>query len=326
MSVGHERARPSHSVPILLGILIAVAALQIPIAAALKDSDKLQTAATVFTGVFLQTVPFLALGVVLSGMIAAFVSPRVLERALPRNADAAVGVAGLAGMALPGCECSSVPIARRLMDQGAPRAAAVTFLLAAPAINPVVLVSTAVAFPGQPEVVAARFCGSLATALVMGWLWVRIGKAEWIVTHGRIHEHNIGATNWQSFGESARHDLLQSGSFLVVGSVVTAAFHVLMPPWVYDGLAGNLVLAVLVMAALAVALALCSEADAFVAASMSMLPLLPRLVFLVVGPAVDVKLFAMQVGAFGKDFAIRFSPLTLLIAIVSGSVAGLVFL
>lgn len=45
---------------------------------------------------------------------------------------------------------------------------------------------------------------------------------------------------------------------------------------------------------------------------MTMLPLLPRLVFLVVGPAVDVKLFAMQSGMFGRSFAVRFAPATLL--------------
>jgi uncharacterized membrane protein YraQ (UPF0718 family) len=43
-----------------------------------------------------------------------------------------------------------VPVARRLFGKGATGAAALTFLLAAPAINPVMWVATAVAFPGQP--------------------------------------------------------------------------------------------------------------------------------------------------------------------------------
>ncbi len=73
-----------------------------------------QTAVTVFAGVFVQAVPFLLLGVLVSGAIAAFVSPAVLRRVLPRNESAAIGVAGLAGMALPGCECGVVPVARRL--------------------------------------------------------------------------------------------------------------------------------------------------------------------------------------------------------------------
>ena len=68
------------------------------------------------------------------------------------------------------------------------------------------------------------------------------------------------------------------------------------------------------MAVLAFVLSLCSEADAFVAASLTMVPLVPRLVFLVVGPAVDLKLVAMQTGLFGRAFAVRFAPVTLLVA------------
>jgi hypothetical protein len=34
-----------------------------------------------------------------------------------------------------------------------------------------------------------------------------------------------------------------------------------------------------------------------------------RLAFLVVGPMVDMKLFAMQLGMFGRSFAVRLSAL-----------------
>ncbi|WP_245865203.1 permease [Rhodococcoides kyotonense] len=284
-----------------------------------------RTGATIFLGVFVQATPFLVLGVLVSGGIAAFVSPRVLRRLLPSDEKAAVGVLGLAGMALPGCECGAVPVSRRLMDQGAPTSAALAFLLSAPAINPVVLVSTAVAFPGEPRMVLARFVGSLATAWVMGWLWARMGKAEWITA--RLVDHHPGdRSKWETFSEAARHDLLQSGAFLVFGAGAAAVLHVVVPDSVLDHLAGQMLLAVLVMAILAVVLALCSEADAFVAASMSMLPLLPRLVFLVVGPAVDVKLMAMQAGSFGRGFVARFAPATFVVAIVCATVSGYLIL
>jgi uncharacterized membrane protein YraQ (UPF0718 family) len=136
----------------------------------------------------------------------------------------------------------------------------------------------------------------------------------------------VGRTRWETVTEAARHDFLQAGAFLVLGAAAAAALHVLVPPSWYERLAGQMLLAILVLAVLAVVLALCSEADAFVAASMSSLPLLPRLVFLVVGPAVDVKLFAMQAGSFGRGFAIRFAPSTFAVAVVCGSVAGYVFL
>jgi uncharacterized protein len=271
-----------------------------------------------------QALPFLVLGVVVSGLVAAFVTPDRLARWLPRNKGAAILAAGVGGAALPGCECGSVPVARRLFD-GASGAAALTFMLSAPAINPVVLVSTFVAFPGEPRMVLARLVGSLLTALVMGALWLRWGRASWI-TRRLPQTHDAGASRWTIFTEAARHDFLTAASYLVLGAGAAAALRVLLPPWVFDHLAGQMALAVVMMALLAVVLSLCSEADAFVAASLTALPLLPRLVFLVVGPAVDLKLFAMQAGMFGRRFAIRFAPTTFVVATIVATVVGLVVL
>jgi uncharacterized membrane protein YraQ (UPF0718 family) len=212
-----------------------------------------------------------------------------------------------------------------LFSDGAAGAAALTFMLAAPAINPVVLVATAVAFPGQPGMVAARCAASLLTAVIMGAAWSRWGRAEWI-TSRLPKPHDDNTSRWTVFTEAARHDFLQAASYLVLGAAAAAALHVVVPPTVFSHLAGQMVLGILTMALLAFVLALCSEADAFVAASMTMLPLLPRLVFLVVGPAVDVKLFAMQAGMFGRAFAARFAPATFAVATVVATVVGLLCL
>jgi hypothetical protein len=291
------------------------------------DVPAVRTGATVFVAVCVQAMPFLVLGVLVSGLISAFVSPLALRRVLPVTTAAAVPVAGLAGMALPGCECASVPVSRRLMQQGVPPAAALAFLLAAPAVNPVVLVATAVAFPGEPRMVAARFLGSIATALVMGWLWSRFGSPEWIAPRAlRRPERPPCHSAWVVFTDTARHDLVSSGGFLVLGGLTAAALNVLVPASWMASLTGEVLLGILVMALLAVVLALCSEADAFVAASLSAVPLLPRLVFLVVGPAVDVKLIALQAGAFGRGFASRFAPVTFVVAIGCAVLAGVLVL
>jgi uncharacterized membrane protein YraQ (UPF0718 family) len=128
------------------------------------------------------------------------------------------------------------------------------------------------------------------------------------------------------FTEAARHDFLQAASYLVIGAAAAAVLRTLVPAWVFEHVAGNLVLGVTTMALLAVVLALCSEADAFVAASLTMVPLIPRLVFLVVGPAVDVKLVAMQAGVFGRAFAVRFAPVTFVVATIAATVVGLLLL
>lgn len=310
------------SMEVLVGVLLAAALLATTLRNKVLDSAALSTVGTVFCGVFVQAVPFLVLGVVVSGLIAAFVSPQRLARWLPRRPAVAVLAASVGGAALPGCECGSVPLARRLFGAGGlTGAAALAFMLAAPAINPVVLVATAVAFPGAPELVLARAGASLLTAVLMGWAWARWGRAEWVTR--RLP--TVGDTNgsrWVAFIEAARHDFLQAASFLVVGAGAAALLHAVVPAWVFTHLAANLALGVALLAVLAVALALCSEADAFVAASLTMVPLLPRLVFLVVGPAVDVKLFAMQAGMFGRAFALRFAPCTFVVAVASACAIG----
>jgi uncharacterized protein len=314
------------SLEVLCAVLVLALLAQGPLSR-LLDVPAIRTGATIFVAICVQAMPFLVLGVLVSGLIAAFVSPLALRRVLPRRTVAAVPVAGVAGMALPGCECASVPVSRRLMQQGVPPAAALTFLLAAPAVNPVVLVSTAVAFPAEPRMVLARFLGSMSTALVMGWLWARFGRLEWIAQHAlRRRQPQSGRSTFAVFAETARHDLVSSAGFLVLGGLTAAALNVLLPPSWMASLAGQVLVGILVMAVLAVVLALCSEADAFVAASLSMVPLLPRLVFLVVGPAVDVKLVALQSGAFGRGFASRFAPVTFVVAIGCATLAGVLVL
>ena len=325
MAVTEASRRGVTSTELLAAGLLVCALVGTWLRAGVAGNARLATAGTVFCGVFLQAVPFLVLGVMISGLVAAFVSPQRLAGWLPKRSVAAVVAAGLAGAALPGCECGSVPVARRLFADGAVGAAALTFMLSAPAINPVVLVATAVAFPGQPAMVAARASASLLTAVVMGVVWSRWGRPGW-VKPGRPDHHEPDASRWTVFSEAARQDFLQASAYLVIGAAAAATLRVLVPPWVFEHLAGHLAVGVVTMALLAVVLALCSEADAFVAASLTLVPLIPRLVFLVVGPAVDVKLVAMQAGLFGRAFAQRFAPVTFVVATVIATAVGVVLL
>src|SRR5215216_3103294 len=286
----------------------------------------LRTWTTVFVAIVVQALPFLVLGVLISGAITALVSPALLARLLPKSPVLAVPSAALAGAALPGCECASVPIAGRLGARGVQPAAALAFMLAAPAVNPVVLVATAVAFPGQPQMVAARFCGSLLTSVTVGLLWWRVGDQRWVERARRRVAGTGDGPRWLAFSSAARHDLWDAGGWLVVGAAAAATLQVLVPRSLLLAVAGHPVLSVLALGGLAVGLAICSEADAFVAASLREFSLTARLVFLVVGPAVDVKLIAMQSGMFGRRFAARFAPLSFVVAVCWALVVGRVLL
>jgi hypothetical protein len=289
----------------------------------LFEDQVLRNWSTIFVSVTLQALPFLVLGVVLSATISALVPPSWIAGAVPKNAAIAVPTAGIAGALLPGCECSSVPVASRLVSRGVPVGAGLTFLLAAPAINPIVMVSTAVAFPGRPEMVVARFVASLLTAVIVGYLWTGFGRPSWMEDRYVNHDHGSTLDNFVS---TATADFLQAGGYLVAGAGMVASLQTLVPQSVLEHVGGSGAIAILTMAGLAVLLSVCSEADAFVAAGLTQFSFTARLVFLVVGPMVDLKLIALQIGSFGRGFAVRFAPVTLVTAITVGTIVGVVLL
>ncbi|MFV2019115.1 permease [Micromonospora sp. LOL_023] len=311
------------SVEVLAFLLIGLVIFREPLANAISN-PRLQTWTTVFVSVMVQAMPFLVFGVVLSAVIAVFVPRSFWAKALPKHPALAVPVASAAGVVLPGCECGSVPIAGSLIRRGVTPAAALAFLLAAPAINPIVLVSTVVAFPNNPEMALGRGIASLVVAMVMGWLWLRLGRTDWIRLPHRPDLDDLSRA--RAFWAAVRHDIMHAGGFLVIGAMAAASINVLVPERWLQTLADNPVLSILALAVLAVLLSICSEADAFVAASLSQFSLTSRLVFLVVGPMVDLKLISMQAGTFGRRFAYRFAPATFVIAVVVAVAVGTVLL
>jgi uncharacterized membrane protein YraQ (UPF0718 family) len=315
-----QRTATRQSGVAVVAVVVVLAAVFRPVLSNLLDKPAIANWATVFVAITLQAVPFLVLGVTISAAIAAYVPPALLTRLLPSRGQAAVPVAALAGALLPGCECGSVPIARRLIDRGAPTAAALAFLLAAPAINPVVLVATAVAFPGRPEMVAARFLASLLASVLVGWCWLRIGRTDLLRSRHRSHEHE--GTRREVLLAAASHDFLSAGGFLIIGAATAATLQTVVPRTVLDHLAGSGALALLALGVLAVIMAICSEADAFIAASLRQFSATAQLAFMVVGPMVDVKLVALQAGTFGRAFTIRFAPLTFAAALGSAALVG----
>ena len=280
----------------------------------------LETFATIFVAICVQAMPFLVLGVGLSACITAFVPLAFWTRALPSNQGLAVPIAATCGVVLPGCECASVPIAAGLVSRGVRPSSALAFLLSAPAINPVVLVATSVAFYGRPQMVLARFVGSLATAVIVGWVWARFAQPTWMKPPRR--PDLTGTTRAEAFRTTMQHDFLHAGGYLVVGALTAAFLNVVVPRSWLSAVAGHTVWSVLFLAGLAVVLAVCSEADAFVAASLTEFSLTARLAFLVVGPTVDVKLIAMQAGTFGRGFGLRFAPLTFVVAVACSVLVG----
>ncbi|MGW1911722.1 permease [Streptomyces sp. NPDC002076] len=324
--VGSPSVRRIRPWPLGAALVIALGAVALLVLAGTRwvNQPAVQAWRTVCLAITVQALPFLLLGTVLSGAINAFVPAGLFTKVLPKRPALAVPVAGAAGAVLPGCECASVPVAHSLIRRGVTPAAAFAFLLSAPAINPVVLTATAVAFPGNPAMVAARLLASLGTAAVMGWLWLWLGKEKWLrpVLRHRHTGHRQGHSRLREFRLGFQHDFLHAGGFLVLGAMAAATFNVAVPRSVLDAFSGSPWLSVFFLAGLAVLLAVCSEADAFVAASLTGFSPAARLAFMVVGPMVDLKLIALQAGTFGRAFAWRFSTATALVAVAASVLIG----
>ncbi|MEM9948507.1 MAG: permease [Cyanobacteria bacterium P01_D01_bin.36] len=132
---------------------------------------QLNTGITLFLSLLVEAIPFLLIGVAFSSLLLFFVDERWLVGTLPKNAFLGALVGSLLGVFFPVCECGNVPVARRLLVQGAPTAVSVGFLLAAPTVNPVVFWATWVAFRGQPEMVVLRVVCTLLIATMVGWVF-----------------------------------------------------------------------------------------------------------------------------------------------------------
>lgn len=177
--------------------------------------SQLQNAFTLFLSLLVEAMPFLLLGVILSSILLIFVDERRLVALMPRNAVLGAFVGGCIGFLFPVCECGNVPVARRLLVQGMPNAVAVSFLLAAPTINPIVIWSTWVAFRDQPEIVFYRVIFSLFIATVIGIIF-SIQKDPRPLLQTSLAK----SLNWQPQTPEKESIplLLQSGSFLIGNS------------------------------------------------------------------------------------------------------------
>jgi uncharacterized membrane protein YraQ (UPF0718 family) len=121
-----------------------------------------------FLSILFEGLPFLLLGALVSGLIEAFVPARWMTRFLPRSPLLAMLVSGLLGLVFPMCECGVVPVIRRLIRKGLPASCAVTYMLSAPVISPVVLLSTYAAFNQQQPLRMMLFRAGLTYVVAVG--------------------------------------------------------------------------------------------------------------------------------------------------------------
>lgn len=168
---------------------------------------------TLFLSLMVEAIPFLLIGVFFSGILTFFVSERQLLRWMPKNPLLGSLFGSCIGFLFPVCECGNVPVARRLMTQGAPASVAIGFLIAAPTINPIVFWATWTAFRDQPEIVFLRIGLSLAIATLMGFLFSLQSDLSPFLQPSLVT--SLDARRKRQQVRSVENTLLSSGTFFL---------------------------------------------------------------------------------------------------------------
>lgn len=253
---------------------------------------------TLSVSVFVESLPFVFLGIAISILVQVWVPDRVWQRYLPRNPFLRRIALSLLGVLFPVCECGNVPLARGLMMRGLGVGDALTFLLAAPILNPVTIITTYQAFGWEDGILVARIAGAFVIANLLGWLFSRHPDPSALLTasfEARCHT-TPGEPQTRTL-RSARLFTEETATMLpalVAGSAIAGAIQVGVPRSVLVDLGSNPVLSVLVLMLLAFVVAICSNVDAFFILSFSATFMPGGIVaFLIFGAMIDVKMLAL---------------------------------
>lgn len=297
--------------------------------------DSRQDFAFAFLSILFEGIPFILLGTLISGFIDVYLPAGTMDRLLPRNRFLAVMMAGLLGAVFPVCECAVVPVIRRLVTKGLPVACALTYMLAAPIVNPITALSTWKAFQGQDAALmtcSRMFLGYLI-AVAVGFVVMKIPlsailKPKLLETikndateqpaskhgdHDHHHDHegccdhhhhepitDHGVKLVAAF-RSAMKDFVDVAIYFTIGVMITALFNIGMASSL-DGIAHHPVAAPAALMGLAFVLSLCSTSDAFIAATLAKFSWGAKLAFLTFGPMMDLKLLFLYQTVLKKRF------------------------
>jgi uncharacterized membrane protein YraQ (UPF0718 family) len=279
-----------------------------------------------FLALVFEGVPFILLGSLISGVIGSFVPAHIITGLLPKSRFPALLVSGLLGLIFPVCDCGIVPIVRRILKKGVPLSCGITYMLASPIVNPLVISSTIIAFQGQAPLLNAGlrigfgYFIAVMIGLIVGSLQSESILRKGLITTGRPSRTGIriapspdSASEKMEVGfvrkvsaavRMATDDFLGTGLYFMVGAAIAATFNTAVNQRVILPLASDSVLSIVSMMTLSGILTLCSTSDAFIAATFVTFPLAARMAFMIFGPVFDLKLVFLYSALFKKRFVI----------------------
>ncbi|WP_374760872.1 permease [Microbacterium jiangjiandongii] len=305
---------------VLVAALLVVAAIT---PASTPLPDRAQDGLTLAISVLIESLPFVVLGVLLSIVIQVWLPPGAIERWMPRRAWARRAVLSLLGMFIPVCECGNVPFARGLMMRGFSVPETLTFFVAAPIVNPIVILTTHQAFGFDDGILIARLVGGYLVANLIGWLYSLHPDPDALITDRFRDTCDFAATDTGGRGRRSLAqfvvELRAVMPALVIGSGLAGAVHVLVPREALVAIGSNPALSIAVMIALAMIVSICSNVDAFFALSFASTFTPGAIVaFLIVGPIVDIKMLALLRTTYRTPVLVGMTVVVVLFAFAMG--------
>lgn len=269
----------------------------------------------IFSSILLEALPFILLGAILSSVMQIFVTEELIKRFIPKSKVLGSIVASVLGVFLPVCECVTVPITKSLIQKKVPINVAITYMLAAPIVSPLVIVSTYIAFDGNFKIVFLRVGLGVLIAIIAGLLMIPLSAGSDILKNGAVNYRcDCGCEEILSSNENIILKLLKSSSiefydiakYFIVASMVAAIFQLNVTESFINSLGLGHISGIIIMMLVSFLISLCSEADAFVAQSfLSSFSLGGVMGFLIIGPMIDVKNISMLLSYFKKSFVIK---------------------
>lgn len=280
----------------------------------------LSDASTVLVSIVLESIPFVLLGSLLSGIASQFLDEDRIRRIMPRSPWLSIPASALVGVVVPVCDCGIFPFARRLSTEGLPASCTAALLCAAPVLNPTVAISTACAFPHDPLILWGRMLAGFAAAILAGAVVHVAGGKEpparssrkdphvhgpHCAHGGHEHAHAGTGSRFLRAASASAADFADTMVVVVVGAAAAALLQTVLPRQILDQMAASPMLSCLALMVLAFFASICSNADAFVARSMmGVFPAGALLSFLVFGAMIDFKNLLLLSGAFRIRFVL----------------------
>lgn len=291
----------------------------------------IQNILTVFTSIILEAIPFILLGSLVSALIQVYVSEKLIAKFIPKNRFLGLLGASLMGFIFPVCECAIIPITRRLIKKGVPLGIGITFMLAVPAVNPIVLLSTYYAFSDKPIIVVLRGIFGILAAVTIGFL-ITIGernKISPLKENGSYMEQgcycgcdsgnilNEYLPKYKVILEHTTREFLSISKYLIFGAFISSVFQTVISRDLISSIGHKPMTSIVVMMCLAFLLSICSEADAFIARTfMTQFTTGSVLAFLIFGPMLDLKNAFMMFGSFRNKIVFRLITYIVLITLI----------